>query len=95
MLAVGARPRKGPDEIVALFQRLFVPWAEHDDQPTRFITQGNTTAVEVLFRGKTQDGREVEFTAVDVIDAEDGRIKQLTNWYDIALVRSLLEPVTA
>jgi ketosteroid isomerase-like protein len=89
--AVGARTRNGPDEIVALFQKLFVPWAEHDDQPTRFITQGNTTAVEVLFIGKTHDGRPVEFSAFDVIDVEDGQIRALTNWYDIAHVRRILE----
>jgi uncharacterized protein (TIGR02246 family) len=90
-VAVGARTRTGPDEIVELFQKLFTPWAEHDDQPTRFITQGGTTAVEVLFTGTTHDGRTVQFEAIDVIDAEGGQIRSLKNWYDVAHVRKLLE----
>jgi uncharacterized protein (TIGR02246 family) len=95
LVAVGARTRNGPDEIVQFFQKVFVPWAEHDDQPARFITDGDTSAVEVTFTGKTHDGRDVQFGALDVIDVKDGQIQQLTNWYDISHVRKLLEPVAS
>jgi ketosteroid isomerase-like protein len=93
--AVGGRPRVGVDEIVLFYSRLFAPWRQHDDKPTRLLVAGTVATVEVVFTGTTGDGRTVTFDAVDVIDIEEGRIKRLTNWYDIAYVRRLLSPPDA
>jgi ketosteroid isomerase-like protein len=90
--AVGARPMKGVDDIVAFFSRLFSAWPRHHDAPVRVLLAGTTATVEVQFTGTTADGREVTFDAVDVFDIEDGRIRRLTNWYDIAYVRRQLAP---
>jgi ketosteroid isomerase-like protein len=89
--AVGARPRRGRDEVVEFFSRLFRPWVKHEDMPTRTIIAGDVATVEVKFTGATHDGRVVAFEAVDVFDIQDGRIRSLSNWYDIDFVRSELE----
>jgi uncharacterized protein (TIGR02246 family) len=97
MVAVGARPRLGVDAIVEFFSKLFVPWQVHEDKPTRVLICGDTATVEVTFTGTTQDGRQVSFDAVDVIDVEDGRLRRISNWYDIAYARRVLteEPAGA
>jgi hypothetical protein len=58
------------------------PLAQPSDVPGGTLIDGNTVTVEVRFIGTTEDGRELEFDAVDVIDLEGRRIKKLTNWYD-------------
>jgi ketosteroid isomerase-like protein len=88
--AVGARPRNGVDDILDYFHGVFRAWKVHDDQPVRVLPSGDSATIEVHFKGVTLDGREIEFDAVDVFDLEDGRIRRLSNWYDIALVRHLL-----
>jgi ketosteroid isomerase-like protein len=88
--AVGARPRRGIDEVIAYFSRVFTPWPRHTDAPTRFIHAGATRVVEVTFTGTTADGRKVSFDAIDVFDLVDGQIRRLTTWYDIAYVRAAL-----
>jgi ketosteroid isomerase-like protein len=88
--AVGARPLSGVDDIVAFYSRLFTPWPRHVDEPVRIIVAGGTATVEVVFTGTTEDGRDVTFDAVDVFDVDAGRIRRLTNWYDIAYVRRQL-----
>jgi ketosteroid isomerase-like protein len=88
--AVGARPRRGRDEVLEFFGKLFAPWREHEDRPTRIVVAGDVVTAEVLFTGTTQDGREVSFEAVDVFDLRDGRIAAMSNWYDIALARKAL-----
>jgi ketosteroid isomerase-like protein len=90
--AVGARPRHGRDEAVSLYPRLFAPWAAHHDEPTRIVVAGNVVTAEVTFTGTMPDGKVLSFDAVDVIDVEDGEIKRLTNWYDVAYVREQLQP---
>lgn len=87
MLAVGARPRAGLEDVMSLLEKLFVPWRRHRDRPDRVIVSGNTVTVEVVFTGTTRDGREASFDAVDVFDFEDGLIRRLTNWYDIDRAR--------
>lgn len=87
--AVGARPRDDVDGVIGYFSKLFDPWPEHVDNPTRLIVseRDGTVVAEVTFTGRTQDGRQVDFDAIDVFDLVDGRIKKLTNWYDIDLAR--------
>lgn len=88
--AVGARPRHGREEVLGFFAKLFTPWREHEDRPTRIVIAGDVVTAEVLFTGTTVDGREVSFEAVDVFDLRAGRIAALSNWYDIALARKAL-----
>lgn len=91
LLAVGARPRRGAGEIEAFYRGLFTPWSKHRDQPVRVLPSGDAVTVEIHFDGTTHDGRELAFDAVDVFDLEDGRIRKLSTWYDLVLVRRLLE----
>lgn len=88
--AVGSRPRRGIDELMAYFRPLFDPWAEHLDQPTRCIGSGDAVAVEVRFTGRTHGGTALTFDAVDVFDLADGRIARLSTWYDLVWVRKQL-----
>lgn len=88
--AVGARPRHGADEVIGYFSKLFTPWPRHTDSPTRIISQGDTFVVEVTFTGSTPSGRQVTFDAVDVFDLDQGRIRRLTNWYDLDYARRVL-----
>lgn len=90
--AVGARPRHGAAEIEEFYRGLFTPWSKHRDLPVRVLPSGDTVTVEVHFDGTTHDGRELAFDAVDVFDLEDGRIRKLSTWYDLVLVRRLLDP---
>ena len=89
-MAVGAGTRRGRAAIVEFYSRLFRAWEVHDDRPTRFLVAGDAVTVEVTFHGRTRDGREVEFPAVDIIDVRDGEITRLTNWYDVAWLRKEL-----
>ncbi len=90
LIAVGARPRRGADAIVQYYPKTLGPWKEHVDAPTRYIVAGDTVTVEIHYTGRSADGTEVEFDAVDVFDLRDGLIKRVTNWYDVAAVRALL-----
>ena len=87
---VGAAPRHGIADILAFYKKLFVAWAAHRDMPSRLLPSGASVTAEVRFDGETPDGRLVAFDAVDVFDIVDGRIKRLTNWYDVPLVRKML-----
>jgi ketosteroid isomerase-like protein len=91
--AVGARPRQDRDSVVAFFGKLFSPWKYHDDHPTRLVVSENdaTVLAEVTFTGRTDNGREVTFDAVDVFDFAGGRIRKITNWYDIDYARRALK----
>jgi ketosteroid isomerase-like protein len=90
--AVGARPRNDRDGIIEYFSKLFDPWPTHRDHPDRLIVSeaDQTVIAEVTFTGTTADGREVRFAAVDVFDFADGRIRKLTNWYDIDYARRMI-----
>jgi ketosteroid isomerase-like protein len=88
--AVGARPRDGLEQVMDLFSKLFLPWPQHEDAPTRIIHAGDTVTVEVTFTATASDGREVSFDAVDIFDLSDGRIVKMTNWYDTAYARKML-----
>lgn len=91
VVAVGAPPRHGRDEILDHYRRLFRAWDHHLDSPTRVLPCGQAVTVEVHFEGTTADGRTLGFDAVDIFDlADDGRIARLTNWYDLVMVRRLL-----
>ena len=92
LLAVGARPRSGRDSVMGYYPKTLAPWTEHRDTPTRYLVAGDTVTAEIHFTGRSADGLDVAFDAVDVFDLADGRIRRLTNWYDVAVVRALLPP---
>lgn len=92
--AVGARPRNGIDDVLAYFPRIFGAWVEHRDSPVRIIDAGAVVTVEVRFTGRTLDGVDAEFDAVDVFDVADSRIARLSNWYDLTAARSALSGQT-
>jgi ketosteroid isomerase-like protein len=88
LVATGARPRRGRDDVVAYYPRVLAPFPSHLDQPGRRITQGSAVVVEVSFTGVTGDGRPVAFDAIDVFDLTPdlARIRRLSTWYDTAAV---------
>lgn len=90
VLAVGARPRHGVDDVMSLYEKMFDHWPKHLDVPGRTLIDGNTVTVEVHFVGTTEDGRVLQFDAVDVIDLDGRKIKKLTNWYDTSRVRAMI-----
>jgi ketosteroid isomerase-like protein len=87
LLAVGARPREGREDVLAYYPKIFAVWSEHVDEPTRIIPAGDTVMVEIHFRGRTVDGTAAEFDAVDVFDLRVEKIARLSNWYDIVAAR--------
>jgi ketosteroid isomerase-like protein len=88
--AVGSRPRYGLDDVMDLYKKIFIHWSRHLDVPGRTLIDGDTVVVEVHFVGITDEGREVEFDAVDVIDIEAGKLKKITTWYDTARVLAMI-----
>ena len=64
------------------FENLLAGFAEGTDRPTRFLVSGSSVVAEIDFDGRTVGGRPVTFSAVDVFDIFDGKIKSLSIWYD-------------
>lgn len=91
LLALGARPRRGRDDVVGYFPRIFSAWTEHHDEPTRVIACGDSVTVEVHFHGVTRTGRRAEFDALDLFDVSGGLIRRLSNWYDIIAARAAFD----
>jgi ketosteroid isomerase-like protein len=95
--APGSRRRHGIEDVIDYFNRCFAPWQVHSDEPVRLtIAPDCTVAVaEVDFNGTMRDGRTAQFEAVDVFDIDDGRIRKMTNWYDIDYARKVLSGESA
>jgi ketosteroid isomerase-like protein len=83
----GAAPRKGREEILSLFPRLFRAWDTHLDAPLRSIHQGDAAAVEIQFSGVSTSGRTITFEAVDLFTFADGQVIGLRSFYDLLAVR--------
>ncbi len=93
LIATGARPRRGREDVLAYYPRVLAGYAPHLDMPGRRITEGSAVMVEVSFTGVTGDGRAVAFDAIDVFDLTTpgpgsgrARIRRLSTWYDTAAV---------
>lgn len=92
---VGAPTRRGRDEIAAHFPQVLAALPVHHDEVTRIVVAGTVVTVEIHFAGRTADGRDVVFDAVDVFDLSgDGTtIEKLSTWYDTAgVARQLRSP---
>lgn len=78
----------GMDEVtgrapaVAHYQRLLAGFAEHVDDPTRYLVAGDAVTVEIDFHGRTDDGRAIVFAAVDVFDVVDDQVARVRIFYD-------------
>ncbi|MGY1806958.1 nuclear transport factor 2 family protein [Blastococcus sp. SYSU D00669] len=88
--APGTPAHEGRADVVARFRAVFAAWAEHSDTVTDLIVQGDRAAVEVLFTATTRTGRPIAFDAVDLFRVRDGRIVDLSMWYDLGAVRRML-----
>jgi ketosteroid isomerase-like protein len=84
------RTRRGRAEVAAYYDGLFAPWAEHHDEVVRATTAAGRTTVEIRFTGRTPDGRDVSFEALDVFDVVDERIRRLVIWHDVLYTRAVL-----
>jgi len=82
MRVVGKGRLEGVGAALAYFETLLAGFAEGTDRPTRFLASGSSVVVEIDFDGRTVGGRPVAFSAVDVFDISDGKIKSLSVWYD-------------
>lgn len=71
--------------------KAFAAWAVHQDAPHGFIFDGDSAACGIHFTGTTHDGREVSFDCVDIFRFRDGRIAELSTWYDLGPVRAAME----
>jgi uncharacterized protein (TIGR02246 family) len=89
---VGARPRRGGDEIAAFLKRLFTLWTTHDDRPVHVLVapDQSSASVEILFSGTTASGVAVSFEAVDLFDFVDGRVTRVRSFYDLERTRELI-----
>jgi ketosteroid isomerase-like protein len=90
LIGVGARPRKGRDDVMTYYSTVLVPYPVHRDDPYAIHVCGDVVTVEIAFTGETHEGVPVEFEAVDVFTLRDGRICRLTTWYDLDRVRKLV-----
>jgi ketosteroid isomerase-like protein len=90
LLGVGARPRKGREDVITYYSTVLEPYPVHRDDPYAIHVCGDVVTVEIAFAGETREGVPVEFEAVDVFTLRDGRIRRLTTWYDVDRVRKLI-----
>lgn len=88
LVAVGAPTRRGPKAIAEHFPWTLAALPTHHDEPTRVVVAGAVVLVEIRFTGRTREGAEVVFDAVDVFDLTPDRtaISRLSSWYDTAAV---------
>lgn len=82
--AVGLGERKGIDDIVKFYKRVFEKFPTHADEPQTFIVDGDLAAVSISFEGTTTDGKPCSFSAVDIFHMDGGNIVKLEQWYDTA-----------
>lgn len=91
LIAPGIAPTSGRDALESYFRAALRPYPEHLDHPTRTIVAAGVATVEIHFSGATTTGARMEFDAVDIFDFDDqGRIVQLSSWYDSHAVRKQL-----
>jgi uncharacterized protein (TIGR02246 family) len=96
VVPAGGRPRRGRAGIARYYAKILTPFTEHHDEPVRVVVSGDDVTVEIAYRGRLANGREVAFDALNVYRLERGLIGRLTQWYDTDRVRrALLEAQAA
>lgn len=84
---VGSRPRQGRADVLAYYPPLLEGFATHHDEPVGVHVAGQVVTVEITFEGRTTDGAEVRFDAVDLFELDaEGCITRLSLWYDTRAV---------
>ena len=92
---VGSRVREGRSDVAAYYPPLLAGFASGVDTPVRTTVAGRVVTVEIRFEGRSVDGADVAFDAVDIFDVDDdGRIARLSLWYDTRDVVRQLRAVT-
>lgn len=84
---VGMRPVVGREAAMTHFVGVLAGYAAHEDRVTRWIEAGDTIVTEIRFEGTLDGGQPITFSALDVFDLADGRIRKVTTWYDTRDVR--------
>lgn len=84
---VGVRPVVGRDAAIAHFRAVLAGYVAHEDRVTRWIEAGDAIVTEIDFEGALDGGHPIAFSALDVFDLADGRIRRITTWYDTRDVR--------
>lgn len=87
---IGAAPIRGRDAAIAYYAGLLANYPEHLDDPTRFVVAGDVVTVNIDYRGRTTDGHEVVFPALDVFTVVDGQVASVQIWFDTLGVRGQL-----
>jgi uncharacterized protein (TIGR02246 family) len=90
VVPAGGRPRSGREEIARFYARILAPFPEHRDEPVRVVVSGDDVTVEIAYRGRLANGREIAFDALNVYRLSGGLIARLTQWYDTDRVRRML-----
>lgn len=83
----GTPARTGRDDVLALYRRLFKAWTTHVDDPVRVFVEDDHVIAEVEFSGTSTSGRDIGFSAVDVVSLDGDLIRSLTTYYDLDAVR--------
>ena len=75
-----------------MFQKIFERFPVHQDNPTRFLEDGqHGGGGDHVCNGATAGrNQEVSFDAVDIFDVADGRIYRLSQWFDTAALAAML-----
>lgn len=74
---VMSAPLRGREEIRGYYADVKHRVPQHSDVPVRIWRDGTSYAVELDFKGVTAAGERLEFSAVDLFDIVDGRIKRI------------------
>lgn len=88
--APGFPRQRGRDTVRGYFQSALGIYPEHYDDPVRIVVAGDTATVNIHYEGKLANGHQLSFDAVDVFEMRDGKIGELTSWYDSHEVRRAL-----
>lgn len=89
-----SRTYEGRDAVrLELLQPLFAQFAdEYRNKATRFIAEGDLVVVECEGRVTTKSGKPYNNQYCLIFRLEGGRIKELTEYLDTALVDEVLDP---
>ena len=89
----GGGTHRGFDEIVEnVFSRLGSEWVDVSVVPERYIEDGDTVVVLLMWSGTfSKTGKSAEYPNAHVFDLEDGKIVQWRSYADTALFNAALE----